>query len=222
MGMFERRKSLLIQIITYSFVGATESRIWTIADLSIGPLGTNLRDHFVYAPSQWEMMLHCNVISNWLGPYTKLSLKPWEKFKSKHKYFLMRKCLWKSCLLKVQHFVQTSHMMWRDSPLSWPFEGGIHCSQVDSPHKEPLIQSFDSFFAASLNKLLNKQLICQLFEILWRSCEVTVKKKNRKNENENVVCKMSTVLFSLQHIAVKSHEHRPHSRQVYVPDLTVL
>ena len=28
-------------------------------------------DHFVYAPSQWEMMLHCNTISHWLGAYTK-------------------------------------------------------------------------------------------------------------------------------------------------------
>ena len=30
-----------------------------------------LRDHFVYAPSQWEMMLHCNIVSHWLGTYTK-------------------------------------------------------------------------------------------------------------------------------------------------------
>ena len=32
------------------------------------------RDHFVYAPSQWEMTLPCNVISHWLGAYTKWSL----------------------------------------------------------------------------------------------------------------------------------------------------
>ena len=32
------------------------------------------RDHFVYVPSQWEMTLHCNVIFNWVGSYTKLSL----------------------------------------------------------------------------------------------------------------------------------------------------
>ena len=35
---------------------------------------TDIRDHFAYAPSQWEMMLHCNVISHWLGAYTKWSL----------------------------------------------------------------------------------------------------------------------------------------------------
>ena len=32
------------------------------------------RDHFVYAPSQWETTLQCNVVSHWLGTYTKLSL----------------------------------------------------------------------------------------------------------------------------------------------------
>ena len=32
------------------------------------------RDHFVYAPSKWETKLHCNVISHWLGAYTKWSL----------------------------------------------------------------------------------------------------------------------------------------------------
>ena len=32
------------------------------------------RDHFVYAPSQWETMLQCNVVSYWLGTYTKQSL----------------------------------------------------------------------------------------------------------------------------------------------------
>ena len=31
-------------------------------------------NHFVYVPSQWEMTLHCNVVSHWLGAYTKWSL----------------------------------------------------------------------------------------------------------------------------------------------------
>ena len=29
-------------------------------------------DQFVYAPSQWETTLQCNVVSHWLGAYTKL------------------------------------------------------------------------------------------------------------------------------------------------------
>ena len=31
------------------------------------------RDHFVFAPSQWETTLHCNVVSHWLGANTKWS-----------------------------------------------------------------------------------------------------------------------------------------------------
>ena len=32
------------------------------------------RDHSVYVPSQWETTLQCNVVSHWLGEYTKWSL----------------------------------------------------------------------------------------------------------------------------------------------------
>ena len=32
------------------------------------------RHHFVNAPSQWEMRLQCNVVSHWLGVFTKSSL----------------------------------------------------------------------------------------------------------------------------------------------------
>ena len=28
------------------------------------------RDPFVYAPSQWETTLQCNVVAHWLGAYT--------------------------------------------------------------------------------------------------------------------------------------------------------
>ena len=28
------------------------------------------RDHFLYAPNQWETTLHCNVVSYWLDAYT--------------------------------------------------------------------------------------------------------------------------------------------------------
>ena len=55
--------------------------IWTNDDHN--PYGMNYgdwvsllerhRDHIVYAPSQWETTLHCNVVSYWLGAYTKLS-----------------------------------------------------------------------------------------------------------------------------------------------------
>ena len=31
-------------------------------------------DHFVYAPSQWETLLQCDVVPHWLGTFTKWSL----------------------------------------------------------------------------------------------------------------------------------------------------
>ena len=38
------------------------------------------RDHFVYAPYQWEMALHFNTVSHWLGAYTELSLDMYVHF----------------------------------------------------------------------------------------------------------------------------------------------
>ena len=42
---------------------------------TVSEVTQNIRDHFVNVPSQWETMLHCNVISHWLGAFTKWSLK---------------------------------------------------------------------------------------------------------------------------------------------------
>ena len=36
-----------------------------------------IRDHFVYAPNQWETTLQCNVVSHWLGASTERSLMMW-------------------------------------------------------------------------------------------------------------------------------------------------
>ena len=38
-------------------------------------LANSCRDHFVYAPSQWQKMLPWNVVSHWLDAYTKWSLQ---------------------------------------------------------------------------------------------------------------------------------------------------
>ena len=35
---------------------------------------SHCRDYFVYAPKQWETTLQCNIISHWLGAYTKRSI----------------------------------------------------------------------------------------------------------------------------------------------------
>ena len=54
------------------------------------------RDHFVNASSQWEMTLHCNVISHWLGAYTKWSLVIY------HASFWLRPLLWRLMTLIPQ------------------------------------------------------------------------------------------------------------------------
>ena len=46
-------------------------------------------------------------------------------------------------------------------------ERAIHRSPVDSPHKRPIVWSFDAFFDVHLNKQLNKQWSCRWFETLW-------------------------------------------------------
>ena len=55
---------------------------------------------------------------------------------------------------------------------TWTWHG--HASPVDSPHKRPVMRSFDDFFILCLNKFLNKQLRCWWFKTPWRSCDVTV------------------------------------------------
>ena len=44
--------------------------------------------------------------------------------------------------------------------------GGIHQSQVDPPHKEPIILSFDVFFVVGRNKLL--PVIWGIRMLMWR------------------------------------------------------
>ena len=65
-------------------------------------------------------------------------------------------------------------MTWKPFPQYWPLVGGIHWSLVDSPHKGPMMQSFDVFFDASMKKLLNQQLSCWWFEMPCSSCDFTI------------------------------------------------
>ena len=53
------------------------------------PWNISSRDHFLHSPNQWETTLHCNVLSHWLGVYTK-----WFKWPL-HKHI---KLLWPSAI----------------------------------------------------------------------------------------------------------------------------
>ena len=46
-----------------------------LGDTSVCNLIPRIRDHFVYAPSQWETKLQCNTISHWPVAFTKWSLR---------------------------------------------------------------------------------------------------------------------------------------------------
>ena len=47
-------------------------------------------------------------------------------------------------------------MRWTHVSLYWPFELVIHRLPVDSPHKGPVTQKFNSFVVASMDKLMKK------------------------------------------------------------------
>ena len=57
--------------IQHSFYSTTFRQVHATTLLPYHPL---LRDHFVYAPSQWETTLQRKVIYYWLGSFTKHSL----------------------------------------------------------------------------------------------------------------------------------------------------
>ena len=65
------------------------------------------RDHFVHAPSQWETVLHCNIISPWLGKYTKWFLVIMLVFKADSRFVPSQ---WEMVLLcnNVSHWLGAS------------------------------------------------------------------------------------------------------------------
>ena len=91
------------------------------------------RDHFVYAPSQWETMLHYNVVSHWLGTCIERSLPSLQWCQISIKTFQL--AFW----LFVQLFVQANIKESIKAPQHWPFVKGIHRWPVDSPHKGPVM-----------------------------------------------------------------------------------
>ena len=66
------------------------------------------RDHFVYAPNQWETMLHCNVASHWQGTYIEWSLMTLPVLKT---YRRPNQKFWKTWTL-ICKFGQANVPMW--------------------------------------------------------------------------------------------------------------
>ena len=71
-------KSLMkyLQHATLFCFGYKRFESFMITSLAPYPHNTDTalnRDRFVYAPSQWNMMLHCNIVLHWLGAFAKRS-----------------------------------------------------------------------------------------------------------------------------------------------------
>ena len=88
------------------------------------------RDRFVHAPSQWEATLQCNIISHWLGAFTKLSL---------YIHGLVQDCSNSSAL--AMELLQSC-----TKPLIWVFTIFLFPSRRSScsPYYSPLPQSLAS------------------------------------------------------------------------------
>ena len=52
-------------------LGLNMLNIWERLSWCMQPIITPCGDHFVYAPSHWEMTVQCNVVSHWQRSYTK-------------------------------------------------------------------------------------------------------------------------------------------------------
>ena len=127
------------------------------------------RDHFVYAPSQWET-LHCNSISHWLGAYTKWSLNHHYQRRHIHNGCCRCCCCWYDDVMLHDDVIKFSVLP--------TLCAGNNRSPVNSPHKGQWREVFGVFFDLHLNKRLSKQSWRRWFETsscsLWRHCNGVV------------------------------------------------
>ena len=106
------------------------------------------RDHFVYAPSQWEMTLQCNVTSHWLGEYTKWSLTfHWLGVYTKWSLLMEDKDLG---ILHSQY-----HCCW------WP--GSVRSYGISSHGTDPINLKYSTLTIRKLNIEIRKQQILRSF-----------------------------------------------------------
>ena len=71
---YHQKKEELILVKTPNLHWTTHKMITNrYQSIQVNNVNT-LRNHFVYAPSQWETMLQCNIISRWRGTFTTWSL----------------------------------------------------------------------------------------------------------------------------------------------------
>ena len=120
------------------------------------PLKPNSRDHFVYAPSQWETMLHCNVVSHWLGACTK-----WGDLFNKWKINSLAPERCSTCNLKSVILKDTCCGLSSRALLTELLSG----KHLDLLWLVNMVSG--NALVPSGNKLLTEALLTQIYAILW-------------------------------------------------------
>ena len=100
--------------------------------------------HYVYVPSQWETMLHCNVVSHWLGAYTEWSLlfnkQKWELTDKLDASIWWRQETWAILLENKMGLFTQCHAGSKDGRVNSPRHGDVYMCQWTGPS---LVQVMD-------------------------------------------------------------------------------
>ena len=137
------------------------------------------RDHFVYVPGQWEMMLHCNVISYWLGTCITWWLEK------------MRLCFrcWISVLKHLYDVILLSFCRW--SSFCYRFAGDHHFV-IGLPVIIILLSfcqwSFCYRFASDRYFVIVLQVIDTIVEAHLETCNYTSEKVSKAMEEYRKKC----------------------------------
>ena len=118
--------------------------VWTKPQRRSAVHSPHYGDHFVNAPRKWETMFYCNVVSHWLGTYTKWS----KQIKIK-----MVDEVWYTGPIC---FTWWRHQMVAFSALLAICAGNSPATG-EFPAQRPVTRSFDVFFDLRLNEQLSKQ-----------------------------------------------------------------
>ena len=133
------------------------------------------RQGFWYIWWHHDMETHVGLLA-WRWKYKVIMHMAWERFVHhwpfvSHWYVLLSEmvlCLpsyFENGTLFSRRGVRLDDVItWKRFPYYWPFVMGIHWLPVDSPHKGPVMRSFDGFNVVSRNKMLNKRSSCCWFE----------------------------------------------------------
>ena len=145
------------------------------------------RDHFVYEPSQWETTLQCNVVSHWLGAYTKWCLMLHVENDSmdgcvvtmiyviwKRSFFILMIWYHDDDMQELCFFQHDDMMIWRWFPHYWPVcEGNPPVTGGLSPQKASNIEIWCLLCCWSLQAVeqtVELLLIGDTVTLMWCRC----------------------------------------------------